>query len=189
MNTRTYLYNLVSSLHFKGRPEASLKKIVWDKRSSLFGLDVSDEDEMFENLDPRSKKDVANLKLKKKESNASSMTSYSVAPKSNEDTFRGVGNMSIVIFGDATSVASTQWKSSVVLTAPPQEQLSDVQDEFGFQRGIRTPDFVYMRIHPPCGRKYIIPVENSGKTRLLEMKHILKQETIAGDYGIFQVSM
>ena len=114
-----------------------------------------------------------------------STTSYTVTPKSNDV---GVGNMSIVIFGDATSTStsSTHWKSSVVLTAPPQEQMSDVQDEFGFQRGIRTPDFVYMRIHPPCGRKYIVPVENSGRTRLLEMKHILKQETIAGDYGIFQ---
>lgn len=126
---------------------------------------------------------MANLKLKKKESMTPSTTSYTVTPKSNDV---GVGNMSIVIFGDATSTSSTHWKSSVVLTAPPQEQMSDVQDEFGFQRGIRTPDFVYMRIHPPCGRKYIVPVENSGRTRLLEMKHILKQETIAGDYGIFQ---
>lgn len=128
--------------------------------------------------------------MKKKESITPSMTSYMVTPKTttnDDNNFHGVGNMSIVIFGDATSASSSsQWRSSVVLTAPPQEQLSDVQDEFGFQRGIRTPDFVYMRIHPPCGRKYIVPVENSGKTRLLEMKHILKQETIAGDYGIFQ---
>ncbi len=98
------------------------------------------------------------------------------------------GNMSIVIFGENGHPAGgpISWKSSVVLTNPPQEMMSAVQDEFGYQRGIRTPDFVYMRVHPSCGRKYIVPVEKSGKTRLLEMKHILKQETVAGDYGIFQ---
>lgn len=96
-------------------------------------------------------------------------------------------NMSIVIFGEnENTTGPVSWKSSVVLTNPPQEMLSAVQDEFGYQRGIRTPDFVYMRVHPACGRKYIVPVEKSGKTRLLEMKHILKQETVAGDFGIFQ---
>jgi hypothetical protein len=161
-------------------------------RSQNLSPDGEDDDDVSSELrmKTKSKKDVANLKLKKKESITPSTTSYSVTGKSlNDENFKNVNpasNMSIVIFGDTTSGAATQWRSSVVLTGPPQEQLSDVQDEFGFQRGVRTPDFVYMRIHPPCGRKYIVPVENSGRTRLLEMKHILKQESVAGDYGIFQ---
>lgn len=80
----------------------------------------------------------------------------------------------------------TNWQSSIVSANLPLEMLSSVQDEYGFQRGIRTPDFVYMRVHPSCARKYIVPVEKSGKTRLIEMKHILKQETVAGEYGVFQ---
>ena len=104
--------------------------------------DDFDEDDVAIELQikSKSKKDVANARLKKKESMTPSTTSYTVTPKSNDV---GVGNMSIVIFGDATSTSSTHWKSSVVLTAPPQEQMSDVQDEFGFQRGIRTPDFIH----------------------------------------------
>lgn len=150
--------------------------------------------------DPRSKpkKDAANMKLWKKDSIATttSASSYPVRNYENaegnykeRENFKSINpasNMSIVIFGDSTVGSPTQWKSNVVLTGPPQEAMSDVQDEFGFQRGVRTPDFVYMRIHPSCGRKYIVPVESSGKTRLLEMKHILRQESVAGDFGIFQ---
>jgi hypothetical protein len=132
--------------------------------------DFDYEDELT--FKTKSKKDVANFKIKKKESMTPSTASYALAAKpggSNGDDggFRSLGgNMSIVIFGDAAT-APTQWRSSVVLTGPPQEQMTDVQDEFGFQRGVRTPDFVYMRIHPSCGRKYIVPAEKSGRTRLL----------------------
>ena len=132
----------------------------------------------------KSKKDLTNGKQPKKNERTVSM-----AETNSRDT-RNNSSMSVVIYGENNAGSlSTQWRSSIVLTGPPQERLSDVSDEFGFQRGIRTPDFVYMRIHPSCSRKYIIPVENSGKTRLLDMKHILKQETLGADYGIFQNSL
>jgi len=78
------------------------------------------------------------------------------------------------------------WQQSILLANLPLEMLSSVQDEFGLQRGLRTPDFVYMRVHPDCPRKYIVPVEKSGKMKLLGLSEISKQETVAGEYGIFQ---